>query len=61
MIDLLKDMARRRQTGRRSAEPPTLLNDLLNSSLSSSNVASAAAGLAETTRSRLPDISEMHE
>jgi hypothetical protein len=61
MLALLKNMARRRQTDRRSTEPPTLPNALLNSSLSSSNVASAAAGLADTTRSRLPDTSEMHE
>ena len=61
MLALLNDMARRRQTDRRSTEPPTLSNDLLNSSLSSSNVACAAGGLADTTRSRLPGILEMQE
>ena len=61
MLALLKDIARFRQTDRRSTEPPTFTNDLLNSCLSSSNVAAAAAGLADTTRSRLPDISETDE
>ena len=61
MLTLFKVIALCRQTDRRSPEPPTLPNALLNSSLSSSNVAADAAGLADTTRSRLPGISEMHE
>ena len=61
MLALFNAIALRRQTDRRSTEPPTLPNDLLNSSLSSSNAASAAAGLADTTRSKLSDISGMHE
>ena len=60
MLAFLNDMARR-QTDRRSAGLPTLPNDLPNSSRSSSNVAPAAAGLADTTRSRSSDIPEMHE
>ena len=61
MLALLKDTVRCTQTGRRSTGTPTLPNDLLNSSRSSSNVASAAAGLADTTRSRLLEVPEMHE
>jgi len=59
MLALLKLMARR-QAGRAPAGP-TLPNDSLNSSLSSSKPASAAAGLADTTRSRSPEISGMQE
>ena len=61
MLALFRDMTFRRQADRRSREPPTLPNDLLNSSCSSSNVAPAAAGLADTTRSRFPGIPEMQE
>src|SRR5215207_8908170 len=52
---------RYRQTGRRPAWLPTLPNDLPNSSRSSSNVAPEAAGFADTTKSRFPEISEIHE
>ena len=61
MISLLNGMVLYRQADRRSAGTPILPNDLLNSCFSSSNVAPAAAGLAETTRSMFPEISEMHE
>lgn len=61
MQTLFNVMALCRQTDRRSTETPTLSNALLNSSLSSSNVAADAAGLADTTRSKLPGISEIHE
>src|SRR5829696_5365904 len=60
MLVFLNDMARR-QTDRRPAGLPTLPNDLPNSSRSSSKVASAAAGLADTTRSRFSEVSEIHE
>src|SRR5215210_99976 len=54
-------MIRCGQPCRYSTGTPTLPNDLLNSSRSSSNVAAAAAGLAATTRSRFSDVPEMHE
>src|SRR5918994_6379334 len=49
----------RRQPGRRSAVPANLPRALPNSARNSSKVASAAAGLADTTRSRSPGISEV--
>src|SRR5215211_3145504 len=60
MLAFLKDTLRR-QTGPRPDGPLTLPSALLNSPRSSSKVASAAAGLAETTRSRSLEVSEIHE
>src|SRR5215211_6732469 len=60
MLAFLKDTLRR-QTGPRPDGPLTLPSALLNSPRSSSKVASAAAGLAETTRSRSLEDSEIHE
>lgn len=61
MLALLSNNASFPQTFRRLSGPPILPNALRNSSLSSSNVASEAGGLAETTRSRLPGIRPMAE
>jgi hypothetical protein len=61
VLALLGDMARCSQPGRRSTVTQSLPNDLLNSSRSSSNVAPAAAGFADTTMSRSSDIAEMHD
>ncbi len=61
MLALFNNIARLRQALGRSSGPPSLRSALANSRLNSSNVAPAAAGRAETTRSRLPGISVMDE
>src|SRR5829696_4518026 len=60
MLALRRDIAKRRQSDRRAAGPPNLPRALTNSARSSSNVAEADPGLADTTRSRSPGISETH-
>src|SRR5918994_3195450 len=61
VLALFGDMVRRSQPRLGTPGPPILPNDLQNSSCSSSNVASAAAGLADTTRSRFSDKPETHD
>ena len=61
MLALRSNTADFTQTFRRFSVVPILPNALRNSWLRSSNVASDAGGLAETTRSRLPGIRPMVE